>query len=40
MLVEDAGHVAEKLSDVVVTGIYNEDTSQEKKISCKEKKLL
>ena len=38
-LVEDAGHVAEKLSDVVVAGIYNEDTSQEKKISCKEKKI-
>ena len=34
-LVEDVGRVAEKLSDVVVAGIYNEDTSQEKKIIAK-----
>ena len=37
-LVEDAGHMAEKLSDVVVAGIYDEDTSQEKKFLVKRKK--
>ena len=37
-LVEDVGRVAEKLSDVVVAGIYNEDTSQEKKFLVKRKK--